>query len=153
MFFFWFLIRITSINIWNWAKTRIKHLQFLFNTDKKNDQTTLNCLWQAENIHQKPLSFTFKIELFFDQKKVEMKMKKKIKFLNMKKFVSNCLIHRNTIYEPIQKVFFEQCRKNYPFWEKFKNTFLVNSKKWKNWEKGSSKRNHPKVALTNCHYF
>ena len=34
-----------------------------------------------------------------------------------------------------------------------KNTFLVNSKKWKKWVKGSSKQNHPKVALSNCHYF
>ena len=34
-----------------------------------------------------------------------------------------------------------------------KNTFLVNSKKWKKWGKGSSKWNHRKVALTNCHYF
>ena len=33
-----------------------------------------------------------------------------------------------------------------------KNTFLVNSKKWKKWRKVSSKRNHPKVALTNCHF-
>ena len=34
-----------------------------------------------------------------------------------------------------------------------KNTFLVNAKKWKKWEKWSSKWNHQKVALTNCHYF
>ena len=92
----------------------------MFNTDKKNDQTTLNWLWQAENIHRKPLLFTFKIELVFDQKKLEMKLKKKFFFLNMKKFVSNCLIHWNIFYEPIQKGSVEQCRKNNPFWEKFK---------------------------------
>ena len=52
-------------------------MQFLFNTDQKNDQTTLNCLWQAENIHQKHFCSLLKFKLFFDQKKLEMKLKKK----------------------------------------------------------------------------
>ena len=61
-----------------------------------------------------------KLNFFLDQKKLEMKLKKNENLPNLKKLVSNCLIHRNTFYEPIQKGFVEQCRKNYPFWEKFK---------------------------------
>ena len=58
---------------------------------------------------------------YFSTKKVRDEIEKKTKiYLIWKKLVSNCLIHRNTFYEPIQKGFVEQCRKNYPFWEKFK---------------------------------
>ena len=52
-----------------------------------------------------------------------------------------------------RKVLLSNAEKITPFEKNSKNTFLVNSKKWKKWEKRSSKRNHPKVALTNCHYF
>ena len=62
-------------------------------------------------------------------------------------------IHRNTLFEPNWKGFDEQSRKITHFEKSAKNTFLVNSKKWKKGGKGSSKRNHPKVALTNCHHF
>ena len=74
----------------------------------------------SSNNPSKPLLFIFKIEFFFDQKIVDEIEKKKKNFLNMKKLVSNCLIHRNAFYEPIQKGFVEQCQKKYPFWEKFK---------------------------------
>ena len=63
------------------------------------------------------------------------------------------LVHKVTCYEPVQNGSHVQSHTNYPFWEKFKKHLLVNSKKWKKWRKVSSERNHPKVALTNCHFF
>ena len=125
----------------------------MFNTDKKNDQTTLNWLWQAENIHQKPLLFTFKIELVFDQKKLEMKLKKK-KFSSIWKNLCQTASSIETFSMNLfRKVLLSNAQKITPFEKNSKNTFLVNSKKWKKWGKGSSKWNHPKVALKNCHYF
>ena len=57
---------------------------------------------------------------YFSTKNWDEIEKKNENLLNLKNLVSNCLIQRNTFYEPIQKGFVEQCRKNYPFWEKFK---------------------------------
>ena len=128
-------------------------MQFLFNTDQKNDQTTLNCLWQAENIHQKHFCSLLKFKLFFDQKKLEMKLKKKKKFWIWKNWCQTASSIETLFMNLFRKVLLSNAEKTTLFEKNSKNTFLVNSKKRKKWEKGSSKRNHPKVALTNCHYF
>ena len=68
------------------------------------------------------------------------------------------LFHLNLFIRPhvgnlFRMVFMIIAAKFTHFEKSWKNTFLVNAKKWKKWEKWSSKWNHQKVALTNCHYF
>ena len=68
------------------------------------------------------------------------------------------LFHLNLFIRPhvgnlFRMVFMVIAAKFTHFEKSRKNTFLVNAKKWKKWEKWSSKWNHQKVALTNCHYF
>ena len=68
------------------------------------------------------------------------------------------LFHLNLFIRPhvgnlFRMVFMIIAAKFTHFEKSRKNTFLVNSKKWKKWVKVSSKWNHAKVALGNCHYF
>ena len=87
------------------------------------------------------------------KKKLSQKREKSYFFKMSKK-----LFHLNLISRPhvgnLFRMFYRNNAAKFTHFEKSaKNTFLVNSKKWKKWRKGSSKRNHPKVALTNCHCF
>ena len=91
---------------------------------------------------------------YFSTKKVRDEIEKKTKiYLIWKNWCQTALSIETLSMNLFRKVLLSNAEKITPFEKNSKNTFLVNSKKWKKWEKRSSKRNHPKVALTNCHFF
>ena len=103
-----------------------------------------------------------KIIFFFHFWKLKFFWEKKSWVRNGKNYIfSKCqkkLFHLNLFSRPhvgnLFRMFYIINAAKFTHFEKSaKNTFLVNSKKWKKWVKGSSKWNHPKVALRNCHYF
>ena len=107
----------------------------------------------SSNNPSKPLLFILKIEFFFDQKIVdEIEKKKKISWI-WENWCRTVLSIETLSMNLFKKVLLSNAKKITPFEKNSKNTFLVNSKKWKKWETVSSKWNHPKVALTKCHYF
>ena len=67
--------------------------------------------------------------------------------MNFKILVLIYNIHRNTLYEPNWKGFDEQSRKITHFEKSAKNTFLVNSKKWKKVGKGVFKMKPSKNGI------
>ena len=118
-----------------------------------NDQNPLNWLWQVRMYHQKPFFPIFENFHFFEIKCWVTNGKKQIFSKSQKKLFHLNLFIRPHVGNLFTMVSMIIAAKFTHFEKSRKNTFLVNWKKWKKWEKGSSKWNHPKMALTNCHYF
>ena len=97
--------------------------------------------------------FTFKNLNFFEKKKLSQKREKSYFFKMSKKLFHLNLFSRPYVGNLFRMFYIINAAKFTHFEKSAKNAFLVNWKKWKKGEKGSSKWNHPKVALTNCHYF
>ena len=153
MFFVSFIIRIGYFISWNRTETTIKNfVPPSINFDTKIPDAISQTMASSNN-PSKTTFFIFKIEFVFDQKIVdEIGKKKKISWI-WKNWCRTVLSIETLAMNLFKKVLLSNAKKITPFEKNSKNTFLVNSKKWKKWETVSSKWNHPKVALTKCPYF